>query len=103
AAAVIPGWSRGDLPTDALGRFSDVAQEVVDSWRLTSAGCGDDHDPAERLDDLVDPRPGRGGSGGGAGCCGRGGRGSEHPELPRLRFSGGQVAVEGASARTNSR
>src|SRR5215207_1711495 len=34
-----------------------VPQLVADSWTRGSGGCGDDHDPVERRNDLVGPGP----------------------------------------------
>ena len=93
---VMPGWGRGGLPAGAPGRFSDVSQAVVDGRRLASGGCGDDHDPAERLDDLVGPRPAAGQPEVSApAAADEAGGDVQHPEPQRLGFGGGHVAVEG--------
>src|SRR5215216_6333070 len=93
---VMPGWGRGGFPAGAPGRFSDVSQAVVDGRRLASGGCGDDHDPAERLDDLIGPRPVAGQVEVSAPtAAGEAGGHVQHLEPERLGFGGGEVTVEG--------
>ena len=68
----------------------------MDGCRHGSGGCGDDHDPAERFDDLVGPGPAAGQSevpapAAADEACGD----MQHPEPQPLGFGGGQVSVEG--------
>ena len=92
----MPGWGRDGLPAVAPGRLSDVSQAAVDGRRLASDGCGDDHDPAERLDDLVGPRPAAGQPEVSApAAADEEGGDVQHPEPQCLGLGGRQVTVEG--------
>ena len=93
---VMPGLGRWWFAGWRSGAVSDVSQSVVDGRRLASGGSGNDHDPAERLDDLVGPRPAAGQPELSApAAADEAGGDVQHPKPQRLGFGGGQVAVEG--------
>jgi len=63
---------------------------------LGLGGCGDDHDPAERLDDLIGPRPVPGQAEASASAAAGEASGPvQHLEPERLGLGGGEVTVEG--------
>ena len=64
----------------------------MDGRRHGSGGCGDDHDPAERLDDLIGPRPAAGQSEVSApAAADEAGGDVQHLEPQPFRLGGGQV------------
>src|SRR5215218_7703553 len=73
-----------------------VPQLVADSWTRGSGGCGDDHDPVERRNDLVGPGPvaGQPEPASSATAAESGGN-VQHVEPQQLALDDGQVTGQG--------
>src|SRR5215203_1986096 len=82
----------GDAPVADFRGFLDGGGRAD----LGLGGCGDDHDPTERLDDLIGPPPVAGQAKVSASAAaGEAGGDVQHLEPERLRLGGGEVTVEG--------